>query len=152
MIIPAQTIRKVKPVNPFCERTKFCGVSFGLSSAGYDIRIAKSLRLMRGDFALASSMERFEMPNDWLGIVHDKSTWGRKGIAVQNTVIEPGWCGYLTIELTNHSIDNIWIEEGVGIAQIVFHRLEEPTEQPYTGKYQNQAAGVVPAIFEPDQT
>jgi dCTP deaminase len=38
-----------------------------------------------------------------MGIVHDKSTWARRGLVVQNTVIEPGWHGYqTTIELTNH--------------------------------------------------
>ena len=34
-----------------------------------------------------------------MGIVHDKSTWARRGLVVQNTVIEPGWHGYLTIEV-----------------------------------------------------
>ena len=43
------------------------------------------------------------MPSDVLGQVCDKSTWARRGVAVQNTIIEPGWRGYLTVELTNHS-------------------------------------------------
>lgn len=90
---------------------------------------------------LLSTMERFTMPNDVVGIVHDKSTWARRGLAVQNTVIEPGWSGYLTLEVTNHGHDVIQCWGGVGIAQIIFHRLDEPTDMPYDGKYQNQERG-----------
>lgn len=147
-ILPAQTIREVRPVEPFCERTVFNGMSFGLSSAGYDVRVAEFLYLEPGEFRLASTVERFMMPDDVLGSVHDKSTWARIGVAVQNTIIEPGWCGYLTLEVTNHSQWVLRIAAGSPIAQIVFHRLEAPTEQPYAGKYQNQEAGPQPAREE----
>ena len=77
-----------------------------------------------------------------MGIVHDKSTWARRGLVVQNTVIEPGWHGYLTrSKLTNHGPDALSLQMAMLIAQIVFHRLEEATEQPYDGKYQNQPSG-----------
>jgi dUTPase len=66
-----------------------------------------------------------------MGIVHHKSTWARRGLVVQNTVIEPGWHGYLTIELTNHGPGALSLQWGMPIAQIVFHRLEAVTEQPY---------------------
>jgi dCTP deaminase len=147
-VLPAQTIRIRKPISPFRERTKFHGLSYGVSAAGYDIRIAEYHVLYPGKFELGSSLERFEMPDDLLGIVHDKSTWARKGLAVQNTVIEPGWCGYLTIELTNHGQEMISIGAGMPIAQIIFHQLSSPSEQPYTGKYQNQKAGPQQALFE----
>ncbi len=88
------------------------------------------------------------MPNSVMGIVHDKSSWARHGVAVQNTVIEPGWRGYLTLELTNHSQQTRTIKPGDPIAQIVFHWLDEPTKQPYEGKYQDQAAGPQEAIAE----
>lgn len=88
------------------------------------------------------------MPNDVLAKVSDKSTWARRGIAVQNTVIEPGWRGFLTLEITNHGKQIIDIAAGMPIAQIIFHRLEAPAENPYSGKYQNQAAGPQPARFE----
>lgn len=148
MILPAQIIRLIKPVTPFHERTKEFGMSYGLSAAGYDIRISEAFWLMKNDFKLASSLEEFDMPNNLLAYVKDKSTWARQGLAVQNTVIEPGWKGYLTLELTNHSNIPIRFEKGMPIAQIVFHRLDEPTEQPYDGKYQNQAAGAQLPLFE----
>lgn len=141
MILPAQTIRSLGIVEPFHERTVEDGKTFGLSSAGYDVRIARDVQLRPGILTLASTMERFIMPNDVLAVVHDKSSWARLGITVQNTVIEPGWEGYLTLELTNHAFQWMRIEEGSPIAQIVFHRLEAPTEQPYRGKYQYQEAG-----------
>ena len=103
MILSAQTIRKLKPITPFHERTKEFGMSYGLSAAGYDIRIAEDTNVMFENFCLASSLEHFNMPDDVLAYVKDKSTWARQGLAVQNTVIEPGWKGYLTLELTNHS-------------------------------------------------
>jgi dCTP deaminase len=94
-------------------------------------------------------MERFAMPTTLMGVVHDKSSWGRKGLAVQNTVIEPGWEGFLTVELSNHSRAIIQIKAGMPIAQIVFHRLDAMTRQPYKGKYQNQEAGPQAAREEP---
>ena len=148
MILPGQTIRKLKIFEPFTERGVFRGRSYGLSVAGYDVRCAQTLYIEPGQFVLASTIEKFFMPNDVMGIVHDKSSWARLGIAVQNTVIEPGWIGYLTLELTNHSNGLIDVCEGDPIAQIVLHRLEEPAENPYTGKYQNQEAGPQKARFE----
>lgn len=150
MIIPAQTLRLVKPVEPFCERTVFNGMSYGLSHAGYDIRIAQTITLTPANrFSLASSLEKFTIPNDILARVCDKSSWARQGIAVQNTVIEPGWCGYLTLEIAFHpNTGSVTIVEGSPIAQILFERLESPTVVPYTGKYQNQQSGPVGAINE----
>ena len=150
MILPGQTIRAIRPhiVTPFNERQKFRGMSYGLSVAGYDVRIDQDVWLNTGDFKLGSTIERFEMPYDVLGIVHDKSTWARLGLAVQNTVIEPGWKGYLTVELTNHGPHAIDIPRGCPIAQIIFHRCEAPVETPYQGKYQDQPAKPVPALYE----
>ena len=133
---------------PFCERSKFGGKSFGLSAAGYDVRIKQALTLKPGEFKLASTFEHFNMPSTVLGVVHDKSTWARMGIAVQNTVIEPGWRGYLTLEITNHSQETIHILEGEPIAQILLHRTDEPVEAPYLGKYQDQESAPIKAILE----
>lgn len=153
MILPAQNIRKISPpiVFPFVEKTIFEGMSYGLSHAGYDVRIAEDITLFPGEFALASTIEKFTMPLDVLGSVADKSTWARRGLACQNTIIEPGWTGFLTLELTNHSsaVGSILkLRRGMPIAQIIFHRLEEPTESGYSGKYQNQEAGPQPARDE----
>ena len=103
--------------------------------------------LTASPFALASTMERFDMPDDVLGIVHDKSTWARRGIAVRNIPIEPGWRGFLTLKLTNHGRELVVIEAGTPIAQVVFHLLDEPAEQPYAGRYQDQKAGPQPAML-----
>lgn len=97
--------------------------------------------LKPGEFALASAVEEFQMPDDLLGVVHDKSSWARRGLTLQNTVIEPGWRGFLTLELTNHGKDLLWLHRGVGICQVIFHVLDEPTYHPYNGKYQDQQAG-----------
>lgn len=148
MIIPAQTIRRLEIFRPFSERTRVNGMTYGLSAAGYDVRVREEIYLLPGDFALASTVEHFTMPDDVMGIVHDKSTWARRGLTVQNTVIEPGWTGYLTIELTNHGENRVSIAPGSPIAQIVLHRLESATEQPYRGKYQNQPAEPVAARME----
>lgn len=145
MIASAQTLRRLRPIAPFHERTAHNGMTFGLGPAGYDVRIAESITLLPGEFCLASTVERFAMPDDYLAMVADKSTWARRGIAVQHTVIEPGWRGFLTLELTNHSADTIAIIAGDPIAQIVFHQLDVPTDSPYDGRYQDQEAGPQPA-------
>lgn len=142
-----QTLKRLAPIEAMQERTQYGGLSYGLGPCGYDIRIAETLEILPNRFCLASSVEKFTMPNNLVGIVHDKSTWARLGIAVQNTVIEPGWNGYLTLEITNHSSTLRWIEAGSPIAQIIFHLLDEATQAPYTGKYQNQPAGAQPAII-----
>lgn len=152
-VLSYQTIKTLcavhKMLEPWHERTVANGKTFGLSAAGYDIRVAEThAPLFAGQFVLASSMERFKMPNDVIAFVNDKSSWARKGLAVQNTVIEPGWEGYLTIELSNHGDDILHIAKGDPIAQIIFHRLDYPTVAPYKGKYQNQEAGPQPYRHE----
>lgn len=94
MMIPAQTLRKIQPIQPFCERTRHNGLTYGLGPAGYDVRIAEGITASAGQFLLASTVEHFNIPNDILGKVCDKSSWARRGIAVQNTVIEPGVAGF----------------------------------------------------------
>lgn len=140
------------------------GVSHGLSEAGYDIRIKQEIifckdRAQRriitvsdpgvkyehitGRFALASAIEEFDMPHWLVGVVHDKSTWARRGLSVFNTVIEPGWKGFLTLELVYHGEGVLHIPAGSGIAQVVFSEVSD--EVAYDGKYQNQENKPVPA-------
>lgn len=148
MILSPQRIRQLNILTPFSEGIKTSGISAGLSHAGYDLRLSQSLQLWPRSFSLAAAIERFRMPPDVIGIVHDKSTWARKGLSVFNTVIEPGWEGYLTLELVNHSDETLELPEGVGIAQVIFHLMTEPTDNTYTGKYQNAPPGPQKAIFE----
>lgn len=148
MILPAQDIRRQQLVHPLEESTlhEETGTTYGLSACGYDVRLDQDVVLQPGGFELASTIERFATPSSLCGIVHDKSTWARLGLAVQNTVIEPGWDGYLTLEITNHSRNGFVLQRGTPIAQIIWHLLTEETELPYSGKYQNQAQGVQPPI------
>lgn len=143
-----QTLWKLKPVFPMCERTKINGMTYGVGPAGIDLRIDGHAVIEPNGFKLASCIEYFKMPDNLLGVVHDKSTWARLGLCVQNTVIEPGWKGFLTIELTNHSRDVINIQDASPICQVVFHLLDKSTCQPYDGKYQNQSEGAQKAILE----
>lgn len=147
MILPAQEIRKIQPITPFFERSVSEGMTFGLGPAGYDVRIAENINLSPLSFSLASTIEQFTMPDDLIAFVHDKSTWARQGLSLFNTVIEPKWFGTLTLELMNNGHEEIKINAGTPIAQIIFMRLENPTEIPYSGRYQGQEAGPQPARF-----
>ena len=99
-----------------------------------------------GRFVLGSSIEEFQMPGTLVGIVHDKSTWARQGLSVFNTVIEPGWKGFLTLELVYNGHTDLCIPAGTGIAQVLFHQVVEP--KYYVGKYQHQADEPVSSKFE----
>ena len=143
-------------------------VSYGLSSAGYDIRLGdifsspttasigdphnvdahyearseswQPVLLTSGHHLLGVSMERFKIPANIIGICVGKSTYARLGIIVNVTPLEPGWEGYLTIEIHNASARPVRVYPGEGIAQIMFHRISEPdvTYRDRGGKYQNQ--------------
>lgn len=97
------------------------------------------------NFVLASSIEEFDMPDHLMGQVLNKSTWARKGLdSSMTTNIEPGWKGFLTLELVFHGNSPIVIPAGSGIAQVIFHELSE--KRSYDGKYQNQLDKPVEAI------
>lgn len=148
MLINGNSLLESWPLKPMlASKQRFKGISFGLTEAGYDIRIKQSLTLSPNNrFMLASTVEEFNMPNDLVAVVHDKSTWARKGLSVFNTVIEPGWKGFLTLELVYHGNETLCIEEGSGIAQVLFHQLEESAA--YNGKYQNQEDKPIEARYD----
>lgn len=149
-ILSAQSIRKRGLIEPFVERETFPGtkMTYGLGPASYDVRIRGTCTLPPGSSHLVTIQEKLTMPADVAGEVKDKSTWARKFIAVQNTWIDPGFCGYMTLELTNHGDETVVIHDGMPVAQFVFSQLDEPTEKPYVGKYQNQPQEPVPPIVE----
>lgn len=103
-ILSGQAIRRRGVFTPFSERALHepTSLSYGLGPAGYDVRCREGLIMPPGAFALASTVEHFDVPTDVVATVHDKSTLARMGLAVQNTVVEPGWRGYLTLELSNN--------------------------------------------------
>lgn len=155
-VLSGGMIRKLEIVSPTVDRSQHeeTGTSYGLSMCGYDVRLDQEVWLRPGHTVLASTLEHFSMPQSVVGIVHDKSTWARRGISVQNTVIEPGWRGYLTLELLWSPVlrdgllslqdlgvaENMRLPAGTPIAQILFHRLTE-TVEGYSGKYQDQERG-----------
>lgn len=96
-----------------------------------------------GEFVLAHTVEHFNLPYNITGLVCDKSTYARLGIAVQNTVLEAGWRGQLTLEITNHGPRTVELCVGAGIAQILFFQ-GEPCMTPYDGKYQDQKGVTLP--------
>lgn len=147
MYLSGQSIRGRVGIRPFREQSRANGMSFGLGPAGYDIRVHEELDLAPGDFALASAFEHISMPNNVIGFIKDKSTLARLGIALQNTVIEPGWKGYLTLEVSNHGRERVRVPSGSPIAQVLFAWIDKPCI-PYDGKYQDQSAAPQKAIFE----
>lgn len=160
MILSAQSIRRRvrrgrNPdfsngmiIEPFFERSTAHGMSYGLSACGYDLRIKDAVVLMPGAFVLAVSVEYFSIPKDIMAQLADKSSWARRGVAIQNTIFEPGWRGYPTLELSNHGPEVISIPAAAPIGQLIFHVLDEPTQSPYDGKYQDQPQRPVAAIEE----
>jgi dCTP deaminase len=139
MIVNGQSLLQQRPLSPMAGmKLREHGVSYGLSEAGYDLRIKQAITLHPFKrFALASTIERFDMPENLVAIVHDKSTWARRGLSVFNTVIEPGWRGWLTLELVYHGWRVLRIPAGVGIAQAIFHETQERANYG-AGKYQDQ--------------
>lgn len=149
MIINQTALLEAAPIrNMVREKRKHLGFSWGLTECGYDIRLKQDVTMFFGRrFVLASSMEEFDMPDDLMGRILNKSTWARLGVdASMTTNIEPGWRGYLTIELRYSRSKPIRIPAGVGIAQVIFERIHTPAY--YAGKYQNQANKPVEAILE----
>lgn len=101
-----------------------------------------------GRFAIASTVERFEVPRHLLAVMGHKSTWARQGVNVwAGTTAEPGWGGWLTLEIGFHGSEPVHIPAGSGIAQVHFHELAEAGDYA-GGKYANQPARPIAAIME----
>ncbi len=135
-------------ISPFCERAIAHGRSYGLAAASYDVRLAQDIWLWPFWGRLGSIIEYLSFPADISGEVKDKSSNARKFILVQNTFIDPGWRGYLTVELTRLLPWPIKLRAGTPIAQIVFHQLDQPSGHPYRGKYLNQKAAPQKALVD----
>ncbi len=168
-------------IDPFIDGQVRNGViSYGLSSYGYDIRVADEFKVFtpgmgdlsvvdpkhlatramvdfRGDvciippnsFALARSLEYMRMPRDVLGTVLGKSTYARCGVVTNFTPLEPGWHGYITIEISNTTPLPAKIYANEGIAQVLFFEGDAPCEVSYAdkkGKYQGQRGVVLPRL------
>lgn len=96
-------------------------------------------------YALGVSYEKFCIPEDTLAICMTKSTYARAGIFVNTTPLEPGWAGYLTIEIANCSSSDVKVYANEGIGQLLFFKGDKPsvTYSSRKGKYMNQENKVV---------
>jgi len=135
-------------ISPFEVRQVNEGRTFGLGPATYDVRIRQTMWLWPFWGRLASTLESFKIPNCILAEVKDKSTNARKFVLVQNTLIDPGFQGGLTLELTRCLPWPVRLKAGTPIAQIKFSYLAAPTDRPYRGKYQGQSVNPEPARME----
>lgn len=156
-------------------------ISYGLSSYGYDMRVSDTFKIFtpnpynaiidpkhmdprlmfefKGDvciippnsFALAVSVEYFRIPRSVLTLTVGKSTYARTGIITNVTPFEPGWEGFVTLEISNTTPLPAKIYANEGIAQVVFLEADEPCEVSYAdraGKYQKQQGIVLPKVQE----
>jgi dCTP deaminase len=151
-------------INPFSEKQVREGViSYGLSSYGYDLRVAdefkiftnvnssivdpknfdeKSFVTVRSEccivppnsFALARSVEYFKIPRDVLTICVGKSTYARCGIIVNVTPFEPEWEGFVTLEISNTTPLPAKIYANEGLCQIIFFQGDEVCETSYADR------------------
>ena len=153
-----------KMIDPFVENQVRSGViSFGLSSYGYDIRVADEFKVFTNinntvidpksfdprsfvdlktavcivppnSFALARTVEYFRIPRDVLTVCLGKSTYARCGIIVNVTPFEPEWEGHVTIEISNTTPLPAKIYANEGIAQVLFFQSDEPCKVSYKDK------------------
>ena len=156
--------REQRMIEPFEEKQVRQGViSYGVSSYGYDIRVAdeykiftnvysavvdpknfdpKSMVDYKGDvcvippnsFALARTVEYFRIPRSVLTVCLGKSTYARCGIIVNVTPFEPEWEGYVTLEISNTTPLPAKIYSNEGIAQVLFFEADEECEVSYADK------------------
>ena len=151
-------------IDPFVENQVRSGViSFGLSSYGYDIRVADEFKVFTNinntvidpkafdprsfvdlktdvcivppnSFALARTVEYFRIPRDVLTVCLGKSTYARCGIIVNVTPFEPEWEGHVTLEISNTTPLPAKIYANEGIAQVVFFQADDVCEVSYRDK------------------
>ncbi len=165
---PDHWIRKMaldhKMIEPFVDRQVRQGViSYGVSSYGYDVRVANEFKIFTnvfsatvdpknfatnsmvdfvGDvcvvppnsFALARTVEYFRIPRNVLTVCLGKSTYARCGIIVNVTPFEPEWEGYVTLEISNTTPLPAKIYANEGLAQVLFFEADEECEVSYADK------------------
>ena len=108
-----------------------------------------------GEFVLGSTLERVRLPDDLVARLEGKSSLGRLGLLIHSTAgyVDPGWDGYLTLELSNVANLPITIYPGMKIGQISFFRLTTAAQVPYGSgkagsKYQGQRGPTASRFFE----
>lgn len=167
-IMPDRWIREMARthgmIEPFVDSQTRSGViSYGLSSYGYDARVAPEFRIFTNvdnalvdpkhfsdqsfverngescvippnSFALARTVEYFRIPRDVLVICLGKSTYARCGMIVNVTPLEPEWEGHVTLEISNTTPLPARVYANEGICQFLFLRGSEPPEVSYADR------------------
>lgn len=153
-----------KMIEPFVESQRREGcISYGLSSYGYDARVADEFKIFTNvdsavvdpknfdansfvdrktnvcvippnSFALARTVEYFRVPRDTLVICLGKSTYARCGIIVNVTPLEPEWEGHVTLEFSNTTPLPAKIYANEGACQFLFLKGEQPCETSYADR------------------
>ncbi|HTX78698.1 MAG TPA: dCTP deaminase [Longilinea sp.] len=153
-----------KMIEPFVDhQTREGVISYGLSSYGYDIRVADEFKIFTNvfsatvdpkafdprsmidfkgavciippnSFALARTVEYFRIPRSVLTVCLGKSTYARCGIIVNVTPFEPEWEGFVTLEISNTTPLPAKIYANEGIAQVLFFEGDEMCEVSYADK------------------
>lgn len=151
-------------IEPFVDAQVSTGViSYGVSSYGYDIRVADEYKIFTnvfstivdpkhfdqrsmvdytGDncvippnsFVLARTVEYFRIPRQVLTVCLGKSSYARCGLIVNVTPFEPEWEGYVTLEISNTTPLPARIYSNEGIAQVLFFEADEPCDISYADK------------------
>ena len=151
-------------IEPFVEAQRADGcISYGLSSYGYDARVADEFKIFTNvdsaivdpknfdsnsfvdrktdvciippnSFALARTVEYFRVPRDVLVICLGKSTYARCGIIVNVTPLEPGWEGHVTLEFSNTTPLPAKVYANEGACQFLFLQGNEPCEVSYADR------------------
>ena len=151
-------------IEPFVEAQRREGcISYGLSSYGYDARVADEFKIFTNvdsatvdpkdfasnsfvdrqtevciippnSFALARTVEYFRVPRDVLVICLGKSTYARCGIIVNVTPLEPGWEGHVTLEFSNTTPLPAKVYANEGACQFLFLQGNEPCEVSYADR------------------
>jgi dCTP deaminase len=155
--------REHRMIEPFADSQVRNGISYGVSSYGYDIRVADEFKIFtnvnstivdpkrfdeqsfvdfKGDvclvppnsFALARTVEYFRIPRSVLTLCLGKSTYARCGIIVNVTPFEPEWEGTATLEISNTTPLPAKIYANEGIAQVIFFESDEVCQTSYADK------------------
>jgi dCTP deaminase len=121
----------------------------------FEVPDGEAFILHPGEFVLGSTRERIRLPDDLVARLEGKSSLGRLGLLIHSTAgyVDPGWDGYLTLELSNVANLPITIYPGMKIGQISFFRLTTAADSPYGSsqvgsKYQGQRGPTPSKFFE----
>lgn len=137
-------------------------ISFGLSSYGYDVRLANEFKKVAGEdgvldpkaleestfvdvqtdvfelppqtFVLGRTLEYLRIPPNVLTLCMGKSSYARCGVLVNVTPFEPGWEGYATLCIANIGPRRVRLHAGEGIAQVLFFESDDPCNVTYAGR------------------